>query len=198
MSPSESSPRRARKASGQGRRRAGPESSRAEILQAARELFAARGYEAATIRTIAGRAGVDPALVMHFFDSKDGLFAAVLAGLEEVRPRILAAINDGSADSGRRLVGAYMELWEDPEMGANIRSLVRGAIGSRQATAVVHDFLVGVDATQPIDPGLALAGGQLLGVAIARYVLEAAPLADMPLDELVERIGPSIQRQLDP
>jgi hypothetical protein len=61
----------------------------------------------------------------------------------------------------------------------------------------VHDFLVGVDANQPIDRSLALAGGQLLGIAIARYILEVTPLAEMPLDELVERIGPSIQAQLD-
>jgi AcrR family transcriptional regulator len=179
-------------------RRPGAESSRTEILSAAKTLFARDGYDGATIRAIANEAGVDNALVIHFFTSKERLFAAVLEDLSTVLPTLGAKAAAGDrSERGRLLAQTYFELWESGETGEALRALIRGAIGSPNATAIMREFLE----TQLIAPmsnsPMAMVSGMLLGVAITRYVVEAGPLADMSLLQVVDSLAPSLQVQLD-
>lgn len=179
-------------------RRPGGADTRAIVLASARKLFGDVGYDAATIRAIAVDADVDPALVIQFYGNKEGLFRAVLDGLATVREQVAEAGAGPVDDRGVRLTRAYFDLWEDPVTGDCLRSLARGAIGSPRATATLQDFMGAIiDENGGPHQGYALAGGQLLGIAIARYVLAIGPVAQMPLDDLVAALAPSVQIQLE-
>jgi AcrR family transcriptional regulator len=161
-------------------------------------LFARDGYDGATIRAIANEAGVDNAMVIHFFTSKERLFAAVLEDLSAILPTLGATASAGDrSERGRRLAQAYFELWESGETGEALRALIRGAIGSPNATAIMREFLD----TQLIAPmsnsQMAMVSGMLLGVAITRYVVQAGPIAEMTRDQVVDMLAPSLQLQLD-
>src|SRR6478609_2627172 len=115
-------------------RRPGHQSSRCSVLEAARSRFARFGYDATTIRGVAADAGVDPALVMHFYGSKEGLFAAAILDIQTSAMESLLAILAGpQAGMGERFTRAYFELWEDPISGPKIQSFFRAIIGSPAA-----------------------------------------------------------------
>lgn len=175
-------------------RRPGSESSRAAILEAAAARFAHDGYEAATLRSIAGEAGVDAAMVHHFFAGKAALFAAVLEELTHALPALDASVMD--PDDGRRgraLAEAYFALWESPRTGLAAQALIRGAVGSPVATEIMRRFLDHHLFAGASHPGLAMASAMLLGIATTRYVVRAGPVAEMPLVDLVDQVTPSLQ-----
>ncbi len=178
-------------------RRPGTQSSRGEVLAAARTLFASVGYEKTTIRAVAAEAGVDSALVVRFFNGKEGLFSAVLESLDVTLPTLLAQTTVQSLEGrGVAVARTYLEMWESPEVGPALQAMVRGAIGSPQALGLTQKYLgTGVFATPR--PHLALVGGMLLGVAITRHVIASGPTAQMGLEELARMLGPSITAQLD-
>jgi AcrR family transcriptional regulator len=182
-------------------RRPGRESSRSAILDAARSRFARQGYEATTIRAIAGDAGVDPSLVMQFYGTKDGLFEAVIQEMSAITERMLATMVGPGADLGARVARAYLQLWEDPVTGDAVRSLVRAAVGSQRASSVLRNYFIGklrrTDVPEEKRLGLTLAASHLLGTAVGRYLVGAPDLAAAPLDELVHRIAPAIERYLN-
>ena len=204
---------RSRGSSQRGRtgRRGGDSGTRDAILDAARKRFAAHGYDGATIRGIAADAGVDPALVHHFFGSKERLFAAavrlpIVPG--ELISGVLAA---GAADSGgslgERFVQVALGAWEVPEVRDTFLSLLRSAATSEQALIMLREFvteaIVGrlAAAAGTADPAqaryrAALVASQVVGLAVARQVLGLEPLTAASRDELAAAIGPTLDRYL--
>jgi len=186
-----------------GRPRGGSD-SRARIIAAAVDDFAEKGYDGATIRSIAARAGVDSALVHHYFGTKADLFAEAV-GIP-LRPDIdVPGILAGPHDEvGERLIRYVLEAFEQPEVRRRGVMLLRTAIGSRLATPLLAGFLSrellsrvsrSLDA-EDAELRASLVASQIAGMLIARYVLRLPALAAAPVDELVTRIGPTVQRYL--
>jgi AcrR family transcriptional regulator len=186
-----------------GGRRPGTTTTRDAILDAARALFAARGYDGTTIRGIATAAGVDPALVHHFFGSKDDLFLTVLEVPETVMAGIPPLIAADLAHAGEHVARFYLSLYESPDTRAATLTAIRSAITQEQATRVLRESIsarlfVAVAGILPDLPELrmSLAMSHLTGLALGRYVLAIPPVSQMSIDELVAWIGPTIQRYL--
>ena len=184
-------------------RRPGPGDTREAILEAARELFGGAGYTATTIRGIAASAGVDPALVLHYFGSKEAIFRAAMELPFEpaaVLPALVAAGRDGL---GERLALFFLELWESPR-GSALLGVVRSVVGSPEAASMFRDHLTRevlsrlAVAAEVDEPQLrtGLVASQLVGLAIARYVVRTEPLATAPAADVARWVGPTLQRYL--
>lgn len=183
-------------------RRPGPTETRDTILTAARELFAGKGYDGVSVRAIARSAGVDPALVHHFFGTKEGVFVAAMrfpVTPAEVIPQIMDA---GPDRFGETMIRLFLSAWEDPERRAPVLAMLRSAMTNEQAAAMLREFvmaeLFGPAARMTDLPPLRLnaAIGQMVGVVLLRYVLEVEPIASATPDELVELLAPTLQRYL--
>lgn len=179
-----------------GRRR-GESSTRAAILDAARRQFASGGFAGTTLRSVAAEVGVDAALVVHFFRSKDGLFAAALDLPGDLASRVIRSAVGDAESAAHGLVSTYLSLWEDPATAAPLMAMFRSAATNDQAAGLVREFLTSRlsddRGSLPRSPEtLALAAAQLLGVAVARYMVRTEPLATMPLDEVVRRVSRTI------
>ena len=186
-----------------GRRRGSPDTRQA-ILLAARDVFADKGYDAASIRAIAAAAGCDPALVHHYFGSKDQLFlATVQAPVDpgEVIPRVLAGGREGA---GARLVGTVLGIWDDPVTGAAALALLRSALQHEWSARMLREFLTTqvlrrVVAQLAVDDAPLRAGlvaSQMVGLIGARYLLRIEPVASAPAQVLAAQVGPTIDRYL--
>jgi AcrR family transcriptional regulator len=175
------------------------------VLDAARAAFAERGFDGATIRGIATAAGVDPALVHHYFGSKDQLFLAAVeapADPAELLPAVLAGGRDRLGESVVRLL---LSIWDGPMQSAAL-ALVRSAVGNEWGAKLLREFLVTqvlrrVVGTLDLPPEEAevrgaLVASQLVGLVMGRYVLRIEPLASATPDWLVATIGPTVQRYL--
>jgi AcrR family transcriptional regulator len=204
--------RQARRAAGRRTgRRAGDSGTREAILESARGQFAEHGYDHATIRGIAARAGVDPALVHHFFGTKERLFAAAME-LPVVPSEIIsAALDEGyrqqEESPGEHMVRSALAVWETAGIRDSFQALLRSALTSERAAGMLREFV-----TQAVLEPLAsragghdaedtafrasLIGSHMLGLAIARYVLRFGPVAAANPDELAAAIGPTIDRYL--
>jgi AcrR family transcriptional regulator len=187
-----------------GRRSGGPD-TRGEILQAARSSFAHKGFGGTTIRGVATDAGVDPALVHHYFGTKDDLFLAALEiGIDprEIVPQVLAEGFDGAGD---RLVRVFLSVWEDPAKRLPLIALVRNGLSSDSGQSLLRDGMVrlvlsGLRDVLPAGEAERrgqLVGTQLIGLIVGRYLLRLEPLASMSVDELAAWVGPTLQRYLD-
>ncbi|MGW4411509.1 TetR/AcrR family transcriptional regulator [Nonomuraea sp. NPDC004702] len=184
-------------------RRPGNPQTRQEILEAAMESFAAHGYGGTTIRAVARAAGVDPALVMHFFGNKDGLFEAAIKASMPVA-LMVGALDGDASGIGERLVTRYLELWEDPRHGPRLSAVLHAAAAT-PATAALLKELLGRELLAPIArrlPGAhpevraLLAASQLLGLAMIRYMLRLDPLASLPAGQVAALTAPNVQRYL--
>jgi len=193
----------ARRATRTGRR-PGSVDTRGRILDAARSSFGERGFEGTTIRGVAARAGVDPALIHHYFGSKQRLFVAAMefpVDFAAMVPRLVAGPREGI---GERLVRFVFETWETPTVRPLIVGLVRSATTDPVAATMLRELLAAgplLALTHAIDRPDArlrasLVGTQLIGLALARYVVAVEPLASAPIDDLVRAVGPTIQRYL--
>lgn len=185
-------------------RRPGSPATRDAILRAARESFAAAGFERATIRDIAARAGVDPALVMHFFGSKDGLFSAAMALPVDPAQFSTLIFGSGIQDAGKRLAEAFLLLWETEPFADQVRGILRAAVSHEAAAASLRAFIegqiLGFAASYVGDEGslrVELAASHLVGLALARYIVKAEPLASMPRASIVAIVGPVLQGYLE-
>jgi AcrR family transcriptional regulator len=184
-------------------RRPGSPDTRERVRHAAQEAFAASGFEQATIREIARRAGVDPALVHHYFGSKEELFVASMQLPEEIGTRLPAVLGGERAGVGQRLADLAMSLWEDEPTRLVILGIARSATSDPRAAAALRDLLestllprvrgLGVD--QP-ELRATLAWSQLVGLAIGRYVLGVGVLADVEPGRLAAIAGPLLQQAL--
>lgn len=187
-----------------GRRPGGPD-TRGAILAAARESFAHKGFAGTTIRAVAASAGVDAALVHHYFGSKDDLFLAALEIPVDPRQVVPMVFAEGVDGAGERLLRVFVSVWEDPEARLPLIALVRASLGEagpvnllregvlRMVFAPLREILPGPDAEQRVQ----LVLSQLVGLVVTRYVLAVEPLASMPADEVVAWIAPTVQRYLD-
>jgi AcrR family transcriptional regulator len=187
-------------------RPAGSPPNREAILAAAREQFRERGYDSATIRGIAAGAGVDPALVHHYFGSKEDLFAAALQLPTSPREALEGVLAGDPAGLGERLVRRFLELWaaDAGGIGDTIVGLLRSATTHADAARMVREFVSrealgriaeALDVPQP-RLRAALAGSQLIGLALARFVIGVEPIASADVETLVACYAPTLQRYL--
>jgi AcrR family transcriptional regulator len=195
--------RRGRPSRGPGRR-PGPTETREAILAAARVLFAEKGYDGASLRAIARTAEVDPALVHHFFGNKEGVFVAAMQfpiDPAQLVPRILTAPQDRL---GETMVRTFMEVWDAEERRAPILAMLRSAMTNEQIATMMREFVSSALFARAAEihkiPMLRInaAVGQMLGVALLRYVLQVEPIASATEDELVELLAPALQHHLRP
>jgi AcrR family transcriptional regulator len=172
------------------------EATKASILAAAREHFAAGGYEKATIRAIAADADIDPALVMRYFGSKEKLFAAA-ADFDLALPDLTVVPR---RQIGAALVEHFIDRWEaDDTFMALIRTAVTNEAAAKRVRAVLAGQVAPVIAKVSGDPARAglragLVASQILGLALCRYVLHLPPVVAMTRAEVVAWIGPTVQR----
>ncbi|MFF5012206.1 TetR family transcriptional regulator [Streptomyces sp. NPDC001165] len=183
--------------SGSGARRRS-DATRTAILTAARERFAADGYERATIRAIAKDAAIDPSMVMRYFGNKDGLFAAAVA-LDLRLPDLTRVPPD---EAGRALVTHFLSLWEEnEELTAVLRVGATNKAGAERMQGIFRDQVLPVALHVCPDPEqvptrAALCASQLLGLALTRYVLRLPPTVALRPEEIVAWLGPTVQRYL--
>jgi AcrR family transcriptional regulator len=185
-------------------RRPGPSGTREAILAAARRQFAEQGYDRTSLRGIAAEAGVDPALVTHFFGSKQRLFVEVVEfpfDPAETLPSVLAGDRE---TLGLRVATLLVSILEDPEGRARVTGIVRAAATAPEAALMVRELLTrevwepaaALLGVEDAELRMNLVGSQIVGLVMARYVVGAEPLASLPPDELVTAIGPTLQRYL--
>jgi AcrR family transcriptional regulator len=189
-------------ARGPGRRPGSPD-TRAAILTAARTLFAERGFSSTSVRAVAASAGVDPALVHHYYDSKDDLFLASLALPVDPRVVIAPALEGGPEGAAERLLPVFLSVWDDPELRLPLVAFVRGVFDPSGVKLLREGFLQVV--VMPVGHALGiedpehrmpLVASQIFGLILMRYVLEVEPLASMPAERVVATYAPTIQRYL--
>jgi AcrR family transcriptional regulator len=189
-------PRTGRRGSGSGTRDA--------ILVAARRLFAEHGYDGASMRAIAAEAGVDAALVVHFFGTKAELLTASLQWPFDPDIEVERLLQAGRRDAGEALARLFVTTWDDLGQGNPIIMLLRSATNEPAAAALTREFLTEL-VLKPFVTRLGsdrpdlradLLACQLIGLGIGRYVLGLQPLADATADGVVAYIAPALQRYL--
>ncbi|MFJ3779599.1 TetR family transcriptional regulator [Streptomyces sp. NPDC090075] len=179
--------------------------TRDRILVAAREEFAERGYEKTSVRAIAKAAGVDSALVHHYFGTKDQIFEAAISVAFAPALNAPAAIADGPPDGvGERLTRFIFGVWENPTTRKPLLAIVRSAVNN-EAAATVFRRLIATQLLRKIAGQLdlpdaelraELAAAQLIGCAMLRYVIRVEPLASADLEQIVRRVAPVVQGHL--
>jgi AcrR family transcriptional regulator len=185
-------------------RRPGESGTRQAILDAARAQFAAHGWDRATIRAIASDAGVDPALVLHFFGSKALLFAAAMTWPFDTDAAVEEVLSGPRAQLGERLAAFFLSVWEDPERREPIMVMLRAATTNAQAAELLRETLMTVflgplgSRLEVPDPELrmSLCSAQLIGLGTARYIVAFEPLASLETERVVELVGPALQRYM--
>lgn len=178
--------------------------SRDAVLAAAKHRFAQQGYDKTTLRAIAADAGVDPAMVLYLFGSKADLFRESLRLILD--PDILlGAIEGPPEDVGVRMVTTYLKIWESPETAASIRAMLVAATSNTDAHEAFRTFmrdyvLTAISAVlgggEQARLRAMLAGSNLVGTAMLRYVMEVPPLATLPAEDVVRLIAPTVTRYL--
>ena len=187
-----------------GRPPGGESRARERIIAAAVEEFGEFGYNGATMRAIAARAGVDSALLHHYFGTKADLFTETIGA--PMRPDVdIPALLDGPADDlGERIVRYALQAWERPEARKRGVLLLRAGLGNRLATPLLSEFLqrelfskIAARLDTP-DSALraSLVASQVAGLLITRHVLRLPAIAEASVDELVARVAPTVQRYL--
>ncbi|MDL9978882.1 TetR family transcriptional regulator [Microbacterium sp. ASV49] len=175
--------------------------TRQRIVAAAGAEFSDQGYEGATMRGIAARAGVDAALLHHYFGTKADLFGEVIGA--PVRPDIVVAqILEGPRDEvGERFVRFLLEAWDKPDVRRRGTVILRTAIGNKAATPLLAGFLSRellsriADSAGGEDADLraALVATQVAGLLVGRYLLKLPALAEASNEVLIARVGPTVQ-----
>jgi AcrR family transcriptional regulator len=184
-------------------RRPGAPDTRAAVLAAARAAFASRGFGGTTIRAVAADAGVDPALVHHYFGTKDDLF---LAAMElPLDPReVLARVVDGPVEqAAERFLGAFVSVWDDPGMQPALLAVARGVMDPAAHRLLTEGFLPVVIRPVGVALGLdrpehrmALVASQVMGLILVRYVMRLEPVASLSSEQVVQTYAPTLQRYL--
>ena len=192
----------ARTSTPRGRRPGSPD-TRAAILDAARSRFAAGGFRATTIRAVAADAGVDAALVHHYFGTKDDLFLAALQLPVDPRKLLAPVLGGGVEGAAERFLGVFLSAWDDPELQPALLAVARGVMEPGGGRLLSEGFLpvvvrpiaeaLGVDRPEDRMP---LVASQMMGLILVRYVLRIEPLASMSPERVVATYAPTIQRYL--
>lgn len=186
-------------------RRPGNQDTREAILVAARRIFSEQGFDGASIRAIATDAGVDPALVHHYFGTKDHLF--ITAMRVPIDPgKIIPGVLAGDIDHlGERIVRAVLTLWDSPA-GTAAAALLRSAVQKEWTARLLREFLTtqilrrvterfGLD-REEAQIRAALVVSQIMGMVMTRYIIKVEPMAHASPDFIVEMVGPTLQRYI--
>lgn len=179
--------------------------TRERILASARGEFAERGYDGASVRAIARGAGVDAALVHHYFGTKEQVFVAVIEGAfapARAVPGLLTTVDRG--ELGERVARTFLRIWEARETRAPMLAILRSAVNNERAAALFRDLVSRelLERTASVLPApdaelrVNLAAAQMVGAALLRYVIRIEPLASEPVEELVARLAPVVQHHL--
>ena len=186
-------------------RRPGNQDTKQSILESARAIFADRGFDKASIRAIAAGAEVDPALVHHYFGTKEKLFLASMNSPVDPAELVPKALAGPREEAGERLVRMVLSVWDSPT-GAAAVALMRSAMSNEWTARLMREFVVtqvlrravaelGIDEKEaPMRS--ALVATQIGGLAVIRHVLKVEPVASAPAEQLVAAIGPNVQRYL--
>lgn len=183
-------------------RRAGGEDTRAALVDAARAVFAEQGYQGATVRTIAARAGVDAAMVNHWFGGKQGLFAAVVE-MPFNPAELVARVTSGDPkELPERLIRTFVTMWDTNE--GRFATLVLSVTSQEVAARMMVEFFSGIMFGQVakavgndrVELRAALCATQVIGLGVMRYVLKLEPIASAGVDALVDMIAPTLRRYL--
>jgi len=185
-----------------GRRR-GETQTRDAIVAAARQEFAATGYDRATMRSIAAAARVDPALIVHFFGTKEGLFREVAALPPELSAAMAGLADGPREDVGRRFAAALVGAFESPVTRPIILARLRSASSHPEAAELVRELvsrdlglLTSALTSDRPETRAVLVGSQVVGLAFARYVVRLEPIASMDPAAVVDLLAPTFQRLL--
>jgi AcrR family transcriptional regulator len=187
-----------------GRRPGGGSGTQEAILDAARAAFSESGYDGATIRSIAGRAGVDPALVHHYFGSKEQLFVATMELPFDPSVVIPALIEPGLDGLGERIARMLVTIWDKAEGYNPFVALLRSALTHEKAAAMFREFaskaifahlVAAVDADHA-ELRTAMVASQVAGLLMTRYLLRLPAMVRASPEEIVALMGPTLQRYL--
>ncbi|WP_306318633.1 MULTISPECIES: TetR family transcriptional regulator [unclassified Streptomyces] len=181
--------------------------TRTRILDVAREEFAARGYDKASVRGIAKAAGVDSALVHHYFGTKEQVFAASVEMVLAPALQVPDAMEEGPLEeAGERMTRFFFGVWESPATRVPLLAILRSAVNNDVAAGVLRRLVASrmlariaerVDLPEgEAELRVTLAAAQLVGVAMIRYVMRVEPLASTDVERVIERIAPVVQLHL--
>ena len=185
-------------------RPAGPSDRRERILASARELFSRNGIDKTSIRAIAADAGVDAALVHHYFGTKTQLFAAAIH--IPIDPMtVIGKLKEVPVEQiGHTLPSILLPLW-DSEIGKGFVATLRSILAGNDVSLVrsfLQEIIIGEIGPRVDNPPgssrvrIQFVASQLVGVAMARYILELDPFSTLPADQIAETIAPTLQRYL--
>ncbi|MGB3438518.1 MAG: TetR family transcriptional regulator [Actinophytocola sp.] len=186
-------------------RRPGGADTREALVSAAREVFIEQGYDGATVRAIAGRAGVDAAMVNHWFGGKEGLFAEAVLKLPFNPQDIVEILVAAPADRvGDTIVRTFLGQW-DASGGGVFTALMRSVTSHDEAAAMLRDFflkfifkqVIGKFSPDHHDLRATLIATQIVGLGMVRYVARFEPLASAGIDTLAAAIAPTLQRYIN-
>ncbi|MFW0791303.1 TetR family transcriptional regulator [Gordonia sp. CPCC 205333] len=182
-------------------RRPGDPDTRGAILHGARELFARDGFDKTSVRAIASAAGVDAALVHHYFGTKHKLFLEAVA-IPVDPAEILAELSSVDVEHlGVQLIRVVLGVWDGELRSAGV-ALLKTTLAAPDA-GIIRSFLGEIILTniaQRVEDDAeirtSLLATQMLGLIVTRYVVELEPIASMPLDDVARKVGPTLQRYL--
>jgi AcrR family transcriptional regulator len=184
-----------------GRRPSG-EDTRATLLAAALDVFAEQGYAGATVRAIATRAGVDPAMVNHWFGGKRGLFLAAIQAPFDPAELVTQAFSDDPDTVAERIVRGFVTAWDTHH--TRFKALVQSVISQETAGAAMQEFIIDTVIRQvttaigadQAEWRISLCASQLIGLGLTRYVLRLEPMASADVETVVATVAPTLQRYL--
>jgi AcrR family transcriptional regulator len=191
------------RAPGRRGRRPGAPDTKAAILGVARARFAADGFARTSVRAIAAEAGVDPALVHHYFGTKDELFLAALELPVDPRKVLAPAIAGGPDGAAERMLRAFLSVWDDPEIQVRLVAVFRGILDADGERLLRDGFLPVI--LEPVGEALGIdrpelrmpvVSSQIVGLIMLRYVIGLKPLASLSADDVVAIYAPTLQRYL--
>jgi AcrR family transcriptional regulator len=191
-------------------RRPGNADTRGEIVEAAKRVFAAKGYDGASLRAVAREAGVDPALVHHYFDGKASLFVAAMAlpfDPRDVQKQEHSDSATSSTTSGTIVVTGFLTMWDHAEgTGSSFAACVAGMAASASVADAMREFVAErVWNNSPVNEGenestahqrRALVSSQLMGLAFTRYILRVPPVSTATPEEIARWAGPTLDRYM--
>jgi len=185
-------------------RRPGQPGTRELILSTARAMFAEGGFDKTSVRSIAAAAGVDPALVHHYFGTKERLFLAVLQVPIDPAEIVSHVAAGGAREVPARLLRTFLAAWDDPVSGPAVVALLKGSFQHEWAARLLREFLITqvlrrVSAELGLEDAplrFSLVASQVIGLATLRYVVRLEPLASAPSEVVVRAIAPTLDRYL--
>lgn len=185
-------------------RRKGETRTREAIADAARELFAKRGFDRTSLRAVAAAAGVDPSLVLHFYGSKERLFLSVVSPPVDPAVLIPHVLEGPPEKAGERLALFVLGVIEEPAARERVTAMVRAAASEPAAAAILRD-LISREVLTPVAQALgvedaplraSLVGSQMVGLVMARYIVQVEPLASASAEQVARAIAPTLTRYL--